>query len=69
MPDYRTRVNNYSDDDSSYAPVLVETTTWRDELKEQFDKIINDHKDKIRLDEAKSKEINKSYLKVQEDLE
>lgn len=36
VPDYRTRVNNYSDDDSSYTPALAETTTWRDELKEQF---------------------------------
>lgn len=35
-PDYRTRVNNFSDDDSSYTPALVEMTSWRQELKEQF---------------------------------
>jgi len=35
-PDYRTRVNNFSDDDNSYTPALVEMTSWRQELKEQF---------------------------------
>jgi len=36
VPDYRTRINNFSDDDSSYAPALVEVTSWRQDLKEQF---------------------------------
>ncbi|MFN4146313.1 MAG: RNA polymerase factor sigma-54 [Runella sp.] len=36
LPDYRTRVNNYSDDDSVFTPILPQTTTWRQELKEQF---------------------------------
>ncbi len=35
-PDYRTRINNASDDDNAYTPMMVEITTWRDELKEQF---------------------------------
>ncbi|MFN8344629.1 MAG: RNA polymerase factor sigma-54 [Spirosomataceae bacterium] len=35
-PDYRTRVNNFSDDDNTYTPTLVEATSWRQELKEQF---------------------------------
>ncbi len=35
-PDYRTRINNFSDDDDTYTPLMVEVTTWRDELKEQF---------------------------------
>jgi len=35
-PDYRTRINNYSDDDSSYVPVVSELTTWRQDIKEQF---------------------------------
>lgn len=35
-PDYRTRVNNFSDDDNAYTPTLVETASWRQELKEQF---------------------------------
>lgn len=36
MPDYRTRINNYSDDDTNYTPLVVEAVTWRQELKEQF---------------------------------
>lgn len=36
VPDYRTRVNNYSDDENTYTPALVESITWRQELKEQF---------------------------------
>jgi len=35
-PDYRTRINNFSDDDNEYTPMMAEITTWRDELKEQF---------------------------------
>ena len=35
-PDYRTRINNHSDDDSTYTPVVSELTTWRQDLKEQF---------------------------------
>lgn len=36
VPDYRTRINNYSDDENAYTPALVESITWRQELKEQF---------------------------------
>jgi len=35
-PDYRTRINNFSDEDNTYTPTLVEMTSWRQELKEQF---------------------------------
>jgi len=36
VPDYRTRIENTSDDDKVYAPIIVEATDWRSELKEQF---------------------------------
>lgn len=36
LPDYRTRIDHASDDDKLYTPVVVETTDWRSELKEQF---------------------------------
>jgi RNA polymerase sigma-54 factor len=36
VPDYRTRINNYADDENPYTPTLVESVTWRQELKEQF---------------------------------
>ena len=36
VPDYRTRITNYNDDENTYAPSLVESITWRHELKEQF---------------------------------
>ena len=35
-PDYRTRVNNFSDDDSEYTPMITQVVSWREELKEQF---------------------------------
>lgn len=36
VPDYKTRINNYSDDDTVFTPTLVENVSWRQELKEQF---------------------------------
>jgi RNA polymerase sigma-54 factor len=35
-PDYKTRVNNFADDDTVFAPTLTETISWRQEVKEQF---------------------------------
>jgi len=36
VPDYRTRITTYNDDENTYSPSLVESVTWRHELKEQF---------------------------------
>ena len=35
-PDYRTRINNFSDDDNEYTPTITQLVSWREELKEQF---------------------------------
>jgi RNA polymerase sigma-54 factor len=35
-PDYRTRVNNVSDNDNEYTPIISQIISWREELKEQF---------------------------------
>jgi RNA polymerase sigma-54 factor len=35
-PDYRTRVNNISDNDEEYTPIISQLVSWREELKEQF---------------------------------
>lgn len=35
IPDYKTRSNNYSDDDEFYSAPVVQTQTWQEELKEQ----------------------------------
>ena len=35
-PDYRTRVNNTSDSDDEYTPIISQLVSWREELKEQF---------------------------------
>jgi RNA polymerase sigma-54 factor len=35
-PDYRTRVNNLSDNDDEYTPIISQLVSWREELKEQF---------------------------------
>lgn len=35
-PDYRTRVNNISNDDNEYTPIISQLVSWREELKEQF---------------------------------
>ncbi len=35
-PDYRTRVNNLSDNDEEYTPIISQLVSWREELKEQF---------------------------------
>ena len=35
-PDYRTRVNNVSDNDDEYTPIISQLVSWREELKEQF---------------------------------
>ncbi len=36
IPDYKTKVNNYSPDDELYTRPIVETISFRDELKEQI---------------------------------
>ena len=36
LPDYRTRIQNHSEDDNAYTPIVAETVGWREELKEQF---------------------------------
>ena len=36
LPDYRTRVQNYAEDDNIYTPLVAENRGWREELKEQF---------------------------------
>jgi RNA polymerase sigma-54 factor len=35
-PDYKTRVNNVSDNDEEYTPIISQLVSWREELKEQF---------------------------------
>jgi RNA polymerase sigma-54 factor len=35
-PDYRTRVNNLSNNDEEYTPIISQLVSWREELKEQF---------------------------------
>jgi RNA polymerase sigma-54 factor len=35
IPDYKTRTNNYSDDDEFYSAPVVQVQTWQEELKEQ----------------------------------
>jgi len=35
IPDYKTRTNNYSEDDEFYSAPVVQTQTWQEELKEQ----------------------------------
>mgnify|MGYP002783948804 CR=1 FL=1 len=35
IPDYKTRTNNYSDDDEFYSAPVVQIQTWQEELKEQ----------------------------------
>ena len=35
IPDYKTRANNYSEDDEFYTAPVVQTQTWQEEVKEQ----------------------------------
>lgn len=36
IPDYKTRINNYSDDDEFYTPQIAQQTDWRADVKEQL---------------------------------
>ncbi|MCY7349792.1 MAG: RNA polymerase factor sigma-54 [Cytophagaceae bacterium] len=35
IPDYKTRTNNYSEDDEFYSAPVVQTQTWQEEVKDQ----------------------------------
>jgi RNA polymerase sigma-54 factor len=35
IPDYKTRTNNYSEDDEFYTAPVIQTQTWQEELKDQ----------------------------------
>lgn len=36
IPDYKTRINNFSEDDEFYSPSLAQQSDWRAEIKEQL---------------------------------
>lgn len=61
-PDYRTRVNNFSDDDNAYTPLMVEVTTWRDELKEQFHLMALDERQQLLADFVVDSLTDSGYL-------
>lgn len=50
VPDYRTRVNNYTDDDSIFAPTLTEATNWRQEIKIQFHLLLSTERQQFLAD-------------------
>lgn len=63
-PDYRTRINNYSDDDTHYSPTLVEIKSWRDDLKEQFHLLDLDEREQYLADFLVDSLTDEGYLLV-----
>jgi RNA polymerase sigma-54 factor len=63
-PDYRTRINNYTDDDTPYTATLVETKSWRDDLKEQFHLLDLDERQEYLADFLVDSLTDEGYLKV-----
>ncbi len=64
LPDYRTRVNNFTDDDTVFAPTLVESIGWRDEVKEQFHLLIDSERQRFLADYLVDSLTDEGYLQV-----
>lgn len=64
LPDYRTRVNNYSDEDTFFAPTLVESIGWRDEVKEQFHLLVDTERQRFLADYLVDSLTDEGYLQV-----
>lgn len=64
LPDYRTRVNNFTDDDTVFAPTLVESIGWRDEVKEQFYLLIDSERQRFLADYLVDSLTDEGYLQV-----
>ena len=62
VPDYKTRVNNYSDDDTTYTPAVVENVSWRQELKEQFHLLLLTERQQILADFLVDSLTDEGYL-------
>lgn len=64
LPDYRTRVNNFSEDDTFFAPTLVESIGWRDEVKEQFHLLLDTERQRFLADYLVDSLTDEGYLQV-----
>lgn len=64
LPDYRTRVNNYAEDDAVFAPTLVESIGWRDEVKEQFHLLVDTERQRFLADYLVDSLTDEGYLQV-----
>lgn len=62
VPDYKTRVNNYADDDAVYAPTLTETISWRQEVKEQFHLLVTNERQLLLADFLVDSLTDEGYL-------
>ncbi len=50
IPDYKTKVNNHSDDDELYTLPLIQGSDWRSELKSQVHFLPLDEKQSVLID-------------------
>ena len=62
VPDYKTRVNNYGDDDNIYTPTLVENVSWREEVKVQFHLLVNTERQLFLADFVVDSLTDEGYL-------
>ncbi|WP_305952121.1 RNA polymerase factor sigma-54 [Emticicia oligotrophica] len=67
IPDYRTRVSNYSEDESFLIPILTESVSWRDEVKEQFYLFIETDRQRFLADYIVDSLTDEGYLLVELD--
>lgn len=64
LPDYRTRVNNFSEDDTFFAPTLVENISWREEVKQQFHLLVDTERQRFLADYLVDSLTDEGYLQV-----
>jgi RNA polymerase sigma-54 factor len=64
VPDYRTRVNNYTEDDTIFSPTLVESISWRAEVKEQFHLLLTNERQQLLADFLVDSLTDEGYLLV-----
>ena len=46
VPDYRTRIQQNLEEDTTYLPIVAQEISWREELKEQFGWLLPDERQK-----------------------
>jgi RNA polymerase sigma-54 factor len=67
LPDYKTRVNNYSEDGNVFSPSIAEVIGWREEIKEQLHVLVSTDRQKILADFLVDSLTDEGYLQVDVD--